>query len=226
MTARKLFILRNATNAKAATNAELRYTAGTPLRSAQHPRASPHVRLDNRASKEQNEPEFPAGDGRAGEAKVPGALRIIAWVNRAIGCSPSLATDGRYYRAGRRGAAFLFGISVAGNRMDCWGGVNLPAHRHRGEHAFHQAAVSFSNVSAGAVTARPCLPIRARPALYSEAELHAVLELKRIEGIAGRAKSQIGIRRQAEIDGSVKGIEVLDVGAIEQVEEVGAAFGT
>src|SRR5215475_12050461 len=59
----------------------------------------------------------------------------------------------------------------------------------------------------------------------SKPQFHAVLKLKRIGDIAWRAKSQNRIRGQTRIYCSIHCIEVRDIDAIEEVEEVGAEFG-
>src|SRR5262249_49365754 len=60
----------------------------------------------------------------------------------------------------------------------------------------------------------------------SEAKLQAVLKLKRIRGVARRVESENRIRRHAEVRSSVYSVQVGDVDAIEQIEEVGAEFGS
>ena len=58
----------------------------------------------------------------------------------------------------------------------------------------------------------------------SEAELHAKLDLPRIEGVPRRPVSQERVWRDTGIEAAVVGVEVLHVHAIEQVEDVDAHF--
>src|SRR5215831_14450396 len=59
----------------------------------------------------------------------------------------------------------------------------------------------------------------------SETEFHSILNLEWIRRVAGRAKSQERIGRQAQIGPSINRIQVRGVGAIEQVEKVAAELG-
>src|SRR5262245_15914726 len=64
-----------------------------------------------------------------------------------------------------------------------------------------------------------------RQSARSEPELHSVLNLKRIGGVARRSKSQYRIGSRAEAGASINGIEVRDVCSIEEVEEIAAELG-
>ena len=55
-----------------------------------------------------------------------------------------------------------------------------------------------------------------------EGQLCAELELEGIKDVAGRAKAQHWIGWQAEVCASIQGVQVFDVGAIEQVEHIAA----
>src|SRR5215469_9409846 len=55
-----------------------------------------------------------------------------------------------------------------------------------------------------------------------ETQLGAKLKLERIEGVPRSVETQDGVWRQAEICSAVERIQVLDVGAVEDVEEIGA----
>jgi hypothetical protein len=59
----------------------------------------------------------------------------------------------------------------------------------------------------------------------SKPQLHSVLKLKLVRSIPRRIEAQNRIRGHREIDSSVDGVEVRDVSAVEQVEEVRAEFG-
>src|SRR6185503_10324911 len=60
----------------------------------------------------------------------------------------------------------------------------------------------------------------------SEFELDSVLELERVGNVAWCAKSQNRTRWQVQIVSSIKGVQIRNVDAIGQVEEVRAEFET
>src|SRR5439155_21580645 len=64
----------------------------------------------------------------------------------------------------------------------------------------------------------------ASPYFPSKAQLHAVLKLERVAHIAWRTESEVGIGRSAQVRSPVKRVQVLDVGAVEYVEQIGAQF--
>jgi hypothetical protein len=64
-------------------------------------------------------------------------------------------------------------------------------------------------------------PARAR----SETEFQAILNLEKISCIAGRAESQDRIGRLVQIYPSINGVQVRDVYAVEEIEEVETELG-